>query len=462
MLSAAPSCYSSVDCQYPSLTYLETLTQHYNQPHQSTCWYPPIPHQSFGYQPYDQPYQLPQQLQLAQARVPQACEIAATPRVDDTNHADERKEDRISALPDEILQHILSFIDIYEAIQTSILSKRWKHLWLSLLNIRMHLRGGASYHRHVSQFLSHRDAAAAVHDFHLSLDTQLCIREDLALVEECVLYAINHGVQSLRLHVSKHLHFRLPAALFTSTTLQELELREKDTWIHVPARFSLPNLKTLYLDVKFSFNYDDWRDPFAGLPELEKLSLRLWNGLVLKAPPKLRFLEIFGSNSVIRIKEISAPLLTSFRYKGCLPFECSEMNLPMLELVYLDIHGIKWKKSIWYHLNCVRLLHQLGNATIVSLTLDTLMFLELVGDSIEQSPPPFPNLKCLKVINGSSKRSTVLESVMNYLTIGTLYFESSLKVEIPCDVVVVYQHREAYDDLYYDDLYFEEDYTQSS
>ncbi|KAG6388714.1 hypothetical protein SASPL_150146 [Salvia splendens] len=49
MLSAAQSCYPNVDCQDPSPTYLEMLTQHYNQPHQSTCWDPPIPHPSFGY-----------------------------------------------------------------------------------------------------------------------------------------------------------------------------------------------------------------------------------------------------------------------------------------------------------------------------------------------------------------------------------------------------------------------------
>ena len=51
---------------------------------------------------------------------------------------------------------------------------------------------------------------------------------------------------------------------------------------------------------------------------------------------------------------------------------------------------------------------------------------------------------------------------MNYLTIGILYFGSSLKVEIPREVAVVQRHPEAYDDLYFDDLYFAEDYRQSS
>ncbi|RHN47340.1 putative F-box domain-containing protein [Medicago truncatula] len=37
--------------------------------------------------------------------------------------------DKINSLPDEILSQILSLIPVEEAAATSILSKRWTHLW---------------------------------------------------------------------------------------------------------------------------------------------------------------------------------------------------------------------------------------------------------------------------------------------------------------------------------------------
>uniref|UniRef100_A0A0E0R5E7 F-box domain-containing protein n=1 Tax=Oryza rufipogon TaxID=4529 RepID=A0A0E0R5E7_ORYRU len=45
--------------------------------------------------------------------------------------------DRIGALPDEVLHHVLSFLPAQEAVQTCLLARRWLHLWKSATGLRI-------------------------------------------------------------------------------------------------------------------------------------------------------------------------------------------------------------------------------------------------------------------------------------------------------------------------------------
>ena len=283
----------------------------------------------------------------------------------------------MNQLPDDILLLILGKMDTFEAVKTTILSHRWKHLWRLVPSLRFHLSCDSKdltirFSHLVSRCLSHRDSAAAVHDFHLSIDVpSYCNVDDEFLdeiVEECVLYAINHDVQSVRVHTNRSL--TLPVAFISCKTLRELDLRQSFL-VSVLGRLSLPNLKTLYLKTELCFQgNDNEMEPFSSLPELEKLTLigSFAYGLVIKAP-KLRVLEI-TSRSVL--KEIYTPLLTSLRYESNLAWECANVSLPMLEHVYLDIHESRPWYNYRHHIHFVKMLRQFESATTVSLTLDTL------------------------------------------------------------------------------------------
>uniref|UniRef100_M8BS47 F-box domain-containing protein n=1 Tax=Aegilops tauschii TaxID=37682 RepID=M8BS47_AEGTA len=46
-------------------------------------------------------------------------------------------KDRISALPDELLQHVMSFLLSRNAVRTCVLARRWSTLWKSVPALRI-------------------------------------------------------------------------------------------------------------------------------------------------------------------------------------------------------------------------------------------------------------------------------------------------------------------------------------
>ncbi|XP_074343961.1 uncharacterized protein LOC141683170 isoform X3 [Apium graveolens] len=62
--------------------------------------------------------------------------------------------DRIGSLSDEVIHYILSFSDVQSAVQTSVLSKRWKFIWTTLPFLNF-LRFGDSELENVNINLRH-------------------------------------------------------------------------------------------------------------------------------------------------------------------------------------------------------------------------------------------------------------------------------------------------------------------
>jgi hypothetical protein len=112
-------------------------------------------------------------------------------------YTDDGKQDRLSDLPDSVVLHILSFINTKEAVQTCILSKRWKNLWKFLTTLTFstrHFQTVRPFTKFVSHVLSHRDDSTALQ----ALNFHRAGNVEPYLLKKIVKYAVSHSVQWLR------------------------------------------------------------------------------------------------------------------------------------------------------------------------------------------------------------------------------------------------------------------------
>ncbi|KAL3641301.1 hypothetical protein CASFOL_016269 [Castilleja foliolosa] len=344
-------------------------------------------------------------------------------------------DSRISKLPDHILHKILSSVDIKQAVQTSVLSKRWRRLCYTLPNLNFDFytllkKSDMDYHtlawsgdhpdfmshfeRFVLQFLSQRDHTSALDKFCLWTCRETT---DSKFVEKCIEYAIDHGVRHIHLDAKcRPTPFRFPDHLFASRTLRVLKIKQHtNNSIVIPKPLLMPNLKTLYLD-NFEFKDDTCNlysfptEPFSGFPNLEELTMfncQVSAGDLIIRSKKLRFLEISDQyrKGEMKIEEVSTPGLISFRYEGEVSLVCKNMDLPCLEEVYYDYYPYLVNKM---PANLVRMLQQLGNAKFVTTTFQTLEYGSCIGaSSCEGKPGP---VSVYEVFKGDNETTSLYES----------------------------------------------------
>jgi hypothetical protein len=83
--------------------------------------------------------------------------------------------DMISALPDVLLQHVLGFLPAQDAVRTSVLGTRWRHLWRSMHRLRVTVKplwSAEKQHMFVNRVLLLRDPRSTVD--HCELDLRGC------------------------------------------------------------------------------------------------------------------------------------------------------------------------------------------------------------------------------------------------------------------------------------------------
>ncbi|XP_058736894.1 F-box/FBD/LRR-repeat protein At5g53840-like [Vicia villosa] len=190
--------------------------------------------------------------------------------------------DRISTLPEAIICHILSFLQTKQSAATSILSKRWKNIWLSVpvLDFRPTRITDATTNFRFNDFVYSvfisRDPALPIKSFslHVKYKCGYINTTGFPLIPsftKWLNYVLQRGVEHLTLDVATPGGLPLlPISIFTCRTLVVLHL----TVFWVQYSFSsveLPLLKTLNLEF-ITFPEDvDFMLLLDGCPILEKL-----------------------------------------------------------------------------------------------------------------------------------------------------------------------------------------------
>lgn len=182
------------------------------------------------------------------------------------------EEDRISSLPDSLIYHILSFLDIFKWVaRSSVLSKRWSHIWTSIPILDFRL---SPYNPPVSSELI---------NFMDFIDRTLFLHNDLSNIKKFSLgwfwtsnqmtarkmnswisTIIKHNVVERISLLLYRLPNSIPVALFTCESLVTLKLSVPE--ICFPKYISFPRLKRLKL-CNFEFNGEGSNEQlFSSLP----------------------------------------------------------------------------------------------------------------------------------------------------------------------------------------------------
>ncbi|XP_060967107.1 putative F-box protein At1g49610 [Cannabis sativa] len=197
------------------------------------------------------------------------------------------EEDRISELPDSLIQHILSFLSTKDAVSTCLVSNRWKLMWYSVSELSFSdfdWANSKKFYNYVNNYLERRkrgnyfilDSAITSFKLHMTNSYQRRMARDL---DKWLAFIVEKKVKEINLRVNKQRSYRgdihyysLPKTLavnaryLTTLILNSVELDSRYS-------FSFPSLKTLTLACVRLVGNDAVDKLLMGSPSLEKLQL---------------------------------------------------------------------------------------------------------------------------------------------------------------------------------------------
>ncbi|XP_042380075.1 F-box/FBD/LRR-repeat protein At3g26920-like [Zingiber officinale] len=215
-------------------------------------------------------------------------------------------EDYLSRLPDALLLHILSFLPTSESVRTSLLARRWRHLWASVPAIDFFFITEPSAKK-IGRFVASRSGSCSISRLRLS---RLALRDGAPLCD-WLDYAKSHGARDVALLRFSDWEY-IPRAfeiLFDWPSLVSLELQlvpYNPCVFRLPDCIVLSNLKTLSLSLDPSeIRKESLARLISSCPNLEELTLKaryaLWCDAIEIAAPNLVRLSLRPAPPKLRI-----------------------------------------------------------------------------------------------------------------------------------------------------------------
>lgn len=194
--------------------------------------------------------------------------------------------DTISSLPDVILQQILSLIQTKYAIRTSILSKRWRHVWSETPSLYFD-----------DCYKVDADSVDKTLDLYRArkiMTFQLCATSVVDLpYNEWIEFAMSRNVENLFLDFG-YLEYNFPDSFFINSSVKQLSLETKFSDLIPRCSVSWKSLKKLSLRC-CNLSDESFAKILSGCPILESLTLYSCDELMvldLTKSPRLKILEI--------------------------------------------------------------------------------------------------------------------------------------------------------------------------
>ncbi|XP_065853874.1 putative F-box/LRR-repeat protein At3g18150 [Euphorbia lathyris] len=230
----------------------------------------------------------------------------------------EEEKDRISALPDSIIHHILSFLpSTKKAIQTSVLSKQWQNHWTHVPVLIFDL-SGMRYRsvQDICRIFKFLDNTLILHDcskikkFHIKSFWNNSIPDSNYNVK--LLFAIRKEVEELVLTMYSENDYKLPNFFFNNASLIKLDLL---SFTLIPnGRVNWERLKDLCL-MSCLWSTQAIESILGGTPLLESLEIKYCSGFdrlaIASKSLKRLVLALLHSGEVL-VLEIYCPNLVEF------------------------------------------------------------------------------------------------------------------------------------------------------